>query len=556
MKDADTLKTKFLALKTREDVADLLGIKDGSLRYFLYAIKPDNMYFDFIIKKKNGDDRHIHAPEEKLKTIQRKLADILNCVYRIKPAAHGFVIDKNIITNAKCHVKRKYVLNMDLENFFEQIHFGRVRGMLMKPPYSIGAEAAMVIAQIACYNGKLPQGAPTSPVLTNMVCAPLDTKLSKLAKKYSLRYSRYADDITFSSNGEFPKEIAYVDFAGAHIGKEVEEIIIQNSFSINQNKTRLYDYKKRQEVTGLVVNKFVNIRRSYIKEIRAILYHCRKEGIYETAKVYVSKDKCKNTAIVDAIKNESEENISKVENWFKTVLKGKIGYIKQVKGKDNFVFLKYAKEMNEVFNEIVFKNVEEIELLEKIGKSVFVLESEHIEEYTQGSGFIVKGIGLLTNYHVTEDNEIYDVCTWKREKIGAVSNLINLVKHNKEIDYACYAFGKNSEDALELGNSENLKLGSRVLVVGYPQYAEGNTPEMQWTNIISERKFMQQFVYTIAGRLVHGASGGVALDEEYKVIGIIRCGANTLKETENSANQGIIPINDVLKDLQKKDILE
>ena len=120
-------------------------------------------------------------------------------VYKTKPAAHGFVLDKNVATNAKGHVKKKYVFNIDLENFFDQIHFGRVRGMLMKPPYNLGEEAALVISQIACYKGKLPQGAPTSPILTNMVCAPLDTQLTKLAKKYNLQYSRYADDITFST---------------------------------------------------------------------------------------------------------------------------------------------------------------------------------------------------------------------------------------------------------------------------------------------------------------------------------------------------------------------
>ena len=96
--DSEQIKEKFLTLETREDVAALLGIQDKSLRYFLYSIKPDNMYSEFIIKKKNGEDRHIYAPDRRLKNIQRKMAQILNCVYKIKPAAHGFVLDKNIVT--------------------------------------------------------------------------------------------------------------------------------------------------------------------------------------------------------------------------------------------------------------------------------------------------------------------------------------------------------------------------------------------------------------------------------------------------------------------------
>lgn len=549
-RDTEKIKQEFLELETRQDVADLLGIEEKSLRYFLYAIRPDNMYSEFTIKKKNGDDRRINAPDERLKKIQRKMANILNCVYKIKPAAHGFVIDKNIVTNAKNHVKRRYVFNMDLENFFEQIHFGRVRGMLMSPPYSIGAEAALVIAQIACYKGRLPQGAPTSPILTNMVCAPLDTQLTKLAKKYNLHYSRYADDISFSSyRDELPTGIVYMDLEGMHIGKELREILSKNSFTVNTNKTRMFDYRKRQEVTGLVVNQYVNIKREYIKKLRSILYHCRQDGIYVTAKVYVEKGNCQNSTIIEMIKNESDENQEKVVEWFKEVLKGKLGYIRYVKGKNNYVFLKYAKELNELFGEEVFHVNEELQLLEKIEKSVFILESETEDNCVQGSGFIIKNIGLLTNYHVTEDNEIYLVSTYKGEKKGAVSNGINLVKNNQNIDYACYSIGKTCEDALELGSSKELNIGSTVLVVGYPDYSKGNSPEIQLTNIISERFFMGQRIFTIAGRIVHGASGGVVLNESHEVVGVIRCGPATLEETSDSAIQGIIPIDDIMKDL-------
>lgn len=550
-KDTEKIKDEFLALQTRQDVADILGIKEKSLRYFLYAIRPDNMYTQFTIKKKSGDYRYIYAPDDKLKNIQRKLANVLNCVYRVKPAAHGFAIDKNIVTNARNHVRRKYVFNMDLENFFGQIHFGRVRGMLMKPPYSIGSEAALVIAQIACYKGKLPQGAPTSPILTNMICAPLDTQFTKLAKKYNLCYSRYADDITFSSYREaFPKEIVYTDLGGVHIGEEIQNILLKNSFNANQDKTRIFDYRKRQEVTGLVVNRIVNIRRNYIKKLRAILFNCEREGIYETAKIYIEKGNCKNSTIIEMIKNDSEENQEKIIEWFKAVLKGKIGYIKQVKGANNLVFLKYAKMLNDIFKEEIFHIDEKIELMKLIEKAVFVLRNTSSNKDVQGSGFIVKGIGLLTNYHVTEDGEMYEVRTYKDEKVSGVSNDMNLIKGSPEIDYACYSFGGTSENALELGTSKRLVIGSSVVVVAYPDYVQGNSPEIQKVNIISERMFFGQQIYTISGRIVHGASGGVVLDEMNKVVGIVRCGSPTDKETSDNAVQGFIPIDDVINDLR------
>ncbi len=126
-------------------------------------------------------------------------------------------------------------------------------------------------------------------------------------------------------------------------------------------------------------------------------------------------------------------------------------------------------------------------MLKKVEKSVFILEAETNSNYIQGSGFILKNIGLLTNYHVTESNEIYTVSTYKNEKICSVSNELNLVKNNRDIDYACYSFGKNSEDALSLGSSKELVIGSAVLVVGYPDYNKNNSPEIQPTTIISER---------------------------------------------------------------------
>ena len=551
--DTQQIKEKFMKLVTRQDVAELLGIKDKSLRYFLYGIKTDKMYYEFKIQKKNGGERCINAPDDRLKNIQRKLAHILNCVYEPKSAAHGFVLERNIITNAQRHVKKKYVFNLDLENFFDQVHFGRVRGMLMKPPYGIGAEAALVIAQIACYKGKLPQGAPTSPILTNMVCAPLDTQLIRLAQKYKLHYTRYADDISFSSyREEIPPAIVYVDYEGVHIGKELREKLEQNSFVPNEKKTRMFDCRKRQEVTGLVVNQFVNIKREYIKKVRAMLFQCRNDKIYQAAERYIELGNCKNKQILDLIKNKSDESKEQVIDWFKSVLKGKINYIGEVKGKNNKVFLKYATELNKICNEEIIHLNSQMELLEKIEKSVFVIEHDGNGSYCQGSGFILKNVGLLTNYHVTEENEIYNVFTCKSEKVTSLINPGNLLACNREIDYACYNWGGQSEDALLLGNSKNLKIGDKVIIIGYPNYCVGNSPEIQSVDIISVRKFMKQDIYTVSGRVVHGASGGVVLNLSYEVVGVIRCGMATTEELDSNANQGFIPIHDIVDDLKKQ----
>lgn len=149
---------QFFLLQTREDVSKLLGIKDSSLRYFLYGIRPDNMYTTFTIPKKSGGVRKISSPDKRLKQIQRKLLRVLKLVYNPKPSVYGFIDSRNISENAENHIGRKWILNIDLESFFSQFHFGRVRGMFMAKPYSLGDEAALVLAQLVCYKGVLPQG--------------------------------------------------------------------------------------------------------------------------------------------------------------------------------------------------------------------------------------------------------------------------------------------------------------------------------------------------------------------------------------------------------------
>src|SRR5699024_7070708 len=110
----------------------------------------------------------------------------------------GFIPGKSIITNARIHRNKRLVVNIDLKDFFPSFHFGRVRGFFEKNKYFLlSREVSTIIAQLTCYKGSLPQGAPTSPIITNLICQILDYKLLKIAKKYKTDYSRYADDLTF-----------------------------------------------------------------------------------------------------------------------------------------------------------------------------------------------------------------------------------------------------------------------------------------------------------------------------------------------------------------------
>jgi RNA-directed DNA polymerase len=207
----DELKTRFSKLTDRDSVADLLEVPRSKLAYHLFKSRPAAKYQTFHLTKKSGGTRTILAPVSALKVIQRKLAFVLNLVYSPKPSVNGFVPARSIKSNAERHVQMKFVFNLDLKDFFPSINFGRVRGMLRKQPYNLPDAAATVLAQICCFENQLPQSAPTSPVVSNMISARLDSQLQALAKQHRCVYTRYADDITFSTSlTKFPKAIAAV----------------------------------------------------------------------------------------------------------------------------------------------------------------------------------------------------------------------------------------------------------------------------------------------------------------------------------------------------------
>ena len=191
------------------------------------------------------------------------------------------------------HVGQRHILNIDLQNFFPTINYGRVFGVLSKSPHNIAPRVAAAIAKACTLNNELPQGAPTSPVLSNLVCARMDAELSRFAAANKCVYSRYADDMTFSTNRQFmPLASLGIDAEGqprAQLVKALRDIIESNGFVINDKKTRLTSRARRQIVTGLVVNKRVNVRRSSIREVRAMLFAWEKFGLGAATKHFNEK---------------------------------------------------------------------------------------------------------------------------------------------------------------------------------------------------------------------------------------------------------------------------
>ncbi|PEH74273.1 RNA-dependent DNA polymerase [Edwardsiella tarda] len=321
-----------ISITSTTDVANLLEVPIGQLLYILYQ-KKDN-YKSFKITKKNGGVRIIDAPCGSLSILQEKLKPIIEYFYRPKKSAHGFIKNKSILTNAEKHIKKKYVINIDLEDYFGSVTFARVYGIFKSKPFNFSHSAASILAQLCTKDGKLPQGACTSPVLANLASASLDKHLTQLAQKKQITYTRYADDITFSFKQKQVRDIIIKnkenDF---ELSKTIVDIVERNGFKINFNKFRVQKKSERQKVTGLVVNKKVNIERSYLRVTRSMIHKWRTNrsesaSLFSIQKGYTSKNK--------------DEEIS----IFRNHIYGRLSFIRMIRGNDFPAYLKLMAEMS------------------------------------------------------------------------------------------------------------------------------------------------------------------------------------------------------------------
>ena len=203
----------------------------------------------------------------------------------LRSLSHGFRKGHSIVTNARPHHKRRYVLNLDLKDFFPTFNFGRVRGFFIKNrSFELHESVATLIAQIACHENELPQGSPCSPVIADLLTHLLDVRLAQLAKTERVTYTRYADDITFSTNQkEFPAVLASqdpIDGGKWDLGPDLVKRITDTGFAVNPDKTRMQCRGSRQVVTGLTVNAKVNVQAEYYRRTRAMCHALFGTGEY------------------------------------------------------------------------------------------------------------------------------------------------------------------------------------------------------------------------------------------------------------------------------------
>ncbi len=246
-------------------LALLIGMSASDLAKILFA--EERFYTTGKIPKKSGGHRELDMPAAELKYIQRWILDNIIEKIQISEYAIGFCKSKSILDNAKIHINKHCIVNMDIKNFFPTITYEQVFRMFLYFGYT--REVSFTLAKLCTYNGRLPQGSPASPYLSNIICLKLDARLSALAKKYEADYSRYADDITFSGKNDIKS-----------IVKAAISIIQDEGFIVNDKKTRILYPHQRQEVTGLLVNgDKIRVCKKYKRELYQELYYCSKYGV-------------------------------------------------------------------------------------------------------------------------------------------------------------------------------------------------------------------------------------------------------------------------------------
>ena len=290
---------------------------------FLVALSNNATFFykHYEVLKKSGGHRPIDEPLPSLKEIQRWiLSEILVPASRtmVSPVAKAFMPGKSLRDNARFHKRKQKVVALDITDFFPSIGFGAVLGVFQNMGYS--KPVCVMLARLCTLRGKLPQGAPTSPMLSNLFFKKTDDNIFHYCRSRSILYTRYADDLVFSGNDLKPQQL--ITF--------VKMLLSSRQMVLNEKKTKVMGRSSRQSVTGVVVNDKMQVSREYRDEIRQEVYYCIKYG---------------RASHFGRIKQELPAWISSPDLYLKHLL-GKVYFVLQVNPEDK-VFLKYRDWLRE-----------------------------------------------------------------------------------------------------------------------------------------------------------------------------------------------------------------
>ncbi|MGC3996389.1 MAG: trypsin-like peptidase domain-containing protein [Anaeromyxobacter sp.] len=481
----------------------------------------------FDIPKKSGGVRRIEAPATALKIIQRKLSQVLLACYRPPASVHGFAVQRSILTNAAPHGARRLVVNVNIADFFTTINFGRVYGLFRAKPFEFRKDLAAFLANIACHNNHLPQGAPSSPVISNMVSRRLDRALMALAAKRRYTYTRYADDLTFSTwRGEVHPTVVIPAASGWAVGTELAAILAANGFAPNTKKVRVFGRARRQQVTGLVVNVRPNVVRGKRKQIRAMLHAWERFGLEAAREEYLARY------------NKKRRAPGRSPPDFKRVLHGRLAFLESVVSSADPGYVRLRSWFNDLAGTPKVALAPELpdELLAARHANVWVVESEGDN---QGTAFRLDGYGFVTCAHVLRPNsQAYrgDDLTKKFE--------IEVLARNDDLDLAIFRVLPEPVGLPPplVAAERAPKLLDKVEVWGFPNHNKGDSVGVRQGHVAGFRPKTGLQRILVNAPIIYGNSGGPILNVHGQVIGVAVTGAPTQAEADSIEEHGVIPV--------------
>ena len=456
------------------------------------------MYRDLQIVKRNGKVRQISAPDQRLKGLQRKIATSLNSIYSVRHPVHGFVTGKSVKTNAQSHVRNKFLLNIDLQDFFPTITEKRVMGVFRS--LGIDKRVSEILARISCNYNMLPQGAPTSPVVSNLICFRMDKALLAFAKEARCIYTRYADDISFSGyrplSGLFEAALPSAGtFLPDLLSKKLREIIESNGFQVNREKAHYADKHTRRTVTGVKINEGLNVDRRFVRNLRSALYSVGKQGLAAAQAKYTAKYSGKASLA--------------------SHLRGKLIWLRHIKGQTDPVFRQLALRFNELFPaEAINVLPTQAEVQER---AVWIVEHEG-NNGEQGTAFFLRGFGLVTAAHCMSGAIKPIVYHPSRP---AIQFEVSMSRNCDDRDLAILSHLVPGSNFLELEvSTDEIVALAPTTALGYPDFARGHTLNRRPGTVhsLSVSHCVQQI--EVSQLIANGMSGGPLIDNMGKVIGI------------------------------------
>ncbi|WP_087548164.1 reverse transcriptase domain-containing protein [Acinetobacter sp. WCHA39] len=494
----------FLQLQTTQDLANFFEIDLKHLMYLVHVMPGHIKYksFKIITKKK---ERLISSPFFRLKKIQYRLKEEFEKIYKPRKSVYGFIKDKSIKENAINHLNKRYIFNIDLQDFFGSITAIRIKYLLQSYPFNFPSIVAEIISKLICYQGVLPQGSPCSPIISNMIAHRMDGELSFLAKKNNATYTRYVDDITFSFTKRFkalPKDILTFENGDLNVGAKLDQIINSNGFIVNQKKVRLGKRSTRMEVTGITVNEKLNVPRKYIRKIRTLLHLVEKYGEQEADRIFSTYKRTR---------------VSKYPPRIEKAIFGMLTYLAQIVGYNNMVYYNLAKK----YNSLEFKSklliIKPVDL--QIIDALWVILLPTCEE---GTAFSISNNLVVTAAHVVineDTNQPFEeIQIYKSFAQDQIYHL-EVLKYNIDADVAICKIMENYKDDsfFELGgNIEN-----KLKLLGFPQFQPNqHKPHSADCDLMFKTTIKEYKYFSINTPIIGGNSGGPVIDSCKRVVGV------------------------------------